>query len=204
MAISQIVENSTESFFDSCRYDLVHNKFFVLQLNNFAKNIGDVRNLEWSNNTMYLDKCLESGKKLIFGSHHDSQIDFLKRHYKSDIMTIGINYGEDMYPLLLKNVAEYHIYLLGNGSIQPNENDEILMETLNHHDLVNYYSTEFNSINLVPHSSFVNCDYNIIVNDFLDKSKMADHFRNIGFPFTEESQKYYDQWFSSNSLASSS
>jgi hypothetical protein len=204
LAISQIRENSPDSFYDSCHYNLVQNKFFVLQLNNFAKHIGDVRNMDWSTNTEYLDKCLASEKQLLFGSHDDSQINFLKQYYKSDILTIGINYDIDMYQLLLTNVAEYHIYLLATGQITLSEHDEILLETMDSQNLVKYFANEFDSINLIPKSSFINCDYNILVNDFFDKSKMTDHFNNIGFPFTEESQQYYDQWANSNFLVSSS
>lgn len=205
LAVAQIVENSFDSFYNSCRYKLVHNKFFVLQLNDFARNIGEQpRNKDWSNSINYLDNCLASNKKLIFGSHHDSQIDLLKAHYKSEILTIGINYNEDLYPALLKNVAEFHIYSLNTGSIKPSELDDMLMDSMKYQDLVDYYSKEFDTIKLIPKSSFVQCDYNILVNDFLDKDKMSNHFNNMGFPFTKESELYYNQWISSNPLSFSS
>ena len=204
LAISQIVENSPESFYDSCRYTLVHGKSSISQPNNSLKNIGEVRDRDWSTGFDYLDKCLESGKKLIFGSHHDSQINLLKQKYGMDVLTVGINYDEDLYQSLLKNVAEYHVYLLRTGSIDASEKDDILIETLVYGDLVKYYMREFDSINLVPRSSFINCDYNIPVADFFDKQKMSNHFDKIGFPFTKESQSYYDQWLASNSLDFSS
>jgi hypothetical protein len=103
---------------------------------------------------------------------------FLKNHFGQCITTVGINYNKDLYPVLLKNVAEHHVWL--NSA----------------RETVDYYIQEFGKINLVPECSINNCDYNILVNDFFDVELLSTHFENLGFPFTPSSQEMYNSWHS--------
>lgn len=199
LAIAQIIENGIEFFYSPCRYLIDDTKFFTCKNGDFANNLGDVRNIDWTHDLSYIDSCLEHGKILIFGHHDNSQINYLKSVYNTNILTIGINYNEDLYQFLLQNLVECHIHRLHTGIIIPNESDKILLATLSKEKLIEHYINLFDSCNFIPRSSFINCDYNIMINDFTNKLKMTNHFNKLGFPFTEKSQQYYDQWLISNS-----
>lgn len=202
LVIAQLIENAVDSFYSPCRYILTDNKFFTANPGEFANNFSNIRNANWLDSLSYINSCLAYEKTLIFGNHNNSQISYLKSIYKSDILTIGINYNEDLYPALLTNFAEYHVHLLNTGSIVPNDADKMVLTTLTEKQLVSHYIQLFDSNGSIPRSSNFDCDYNITLNDFVDKSKMEYHFCNLGFPFTEESLNYYNHWAKFNSLSS--
>jgi hypothetical protein len=45
-------------------------------------------------------------KTFIIGTHDYRQIEFLKQHLGSDVITIGVNYREPMFPFVLKNYSK--------------------------------------------------------------------------------------------------
>ena len=187
MAQTLFLENAVDTSYDACQYIIEKNKFITHKtFGSFAQSVCAAakswRELDWSEILdkleIQLDIASKQNKNIIFGSHRDDQISFLKNHFEQRITTIGINYNQDMYPLLLRNVAEHHVWL--NSTAESAE----------------YYIQEFDKINLVPRSSITNCDYNILVNDFFDAGLMSKHFENLGFPFTSISQEMYDTWHS--------
>jgi hypothetical protein len=185
LAQTLFFKNIANVSYHACEYAIQENKFITHEkFGNLCKSINpnpkDWRLLDWTNVIDKLefqfDIASKQNKNIIFGSHRDDQIAFLKKHFGQHIITIGINYYQDMYPLLLKNVAEHHVWL--NSSTET----------------VDYFTQEFDKINLVPRYSITDCDYNILINDFFDFDLMSTHYKNLGFPFTAVSQEMYDSW----------
>jgi hypothetical protein len=201
---AQLVENAGSQVFNPCRFLLNNQGFYDNSVvGDFAKyhtnDLGkDFRHIDWTVSLDRLENSVNQATKqnqyLIFGSYHTQQIEFLKNHYGSDLMAIGINYRENFYPQLLKHKAKYHIHLLTTHQLAASELDQQLLASLSSEELVDYYSNAFNEQNLLPHSDVDIYDYNIYLDDFFKKDLMTEHFNNIGIPFTAESEPLYDQW----------
>lgn len=202
LVVAQLIKNAGLQCYGPCQYDL-DGKFIRTTLGDFAKSQylitnQEVRYIDWSSNISVLENFSaladNENKFLIFGSHRDDQIDQLKQYYQSDIVTISINYAENMYPFLIKNMAEYHVHLLEHNQIEPLPNDIELLKLNSNNDLVDHYFSEFLNMQLIPISSSNSADHVILVDDLLDKSLMRKHFTAVGLPFTEQSEIFYDQW----------
>ena len=186
LAQTLFLENTVTVSYNACQY-VIENKFIThKKFGAFAQSINpnneNWRELDWATVLDALESQVDIAAKqnriIIFGSYRDDQIAFLKNHFGQCITTVGINYNKDLYPVLLKNVAEHHVWL--NSA----------------RETVDYYIQEFGKINLVPECSINNCDYNILVNDFFDVELLSTHFENLGFPFTPSSQEMYNSWHS--------
>lgn len=210
LALAQLIENAVGSSYETCSYALIDNKFFKLIVGKFAQKQTDnpsvnFRHIDWSipvnlsNLNQSVELATAQNKFLIFGSNSTNQIDFLKKYYTNDIVTIGINYNENMYLTLLDNMVKYHIYLLNNNS-HISQLDRELFNTKSSAELIDYYTNAFNQQNLIPRTSVIDCDYTILVDDFLNKSVMAKHYNNLGVPFTIASEQYYDTWLAGQSI----
>jgi hypothetical protein len=217
--MGQVTKNAPDQMFESCTYTLERNKFLELTqhrwcqarknhvLGKFITSISteyDFRKINWNSDAIeYLEDSLkqakEQGKHVLMGTHLDEQILFLKNHFGEDIVTIGINYKENMYPVLLNHMAEYHVYLLNNELMPLTEKDEILIESLSDRELIRYYANEFDQMNLIPRESISDCDYNIMIDDFLDPVLMENHMKNIGFPFTDNGRVFYEKFLKGHS-----
>ena len=208
LALAQFIENAISKSYGTCQYALKENKFFEqtsgdVANSQFTDPIVGFRTIDWTipdnlNSLLQMGK-LAQDKFLVIGSSLDNQLAFLKTYFNTTILTIGINYNKSSYQLLLKNMAEYHVYLLKNKLIAASELDQELLTTNSIDQLVNYYTTAFDQKNLIPQNSLYLGDYNIDIEDFFNKSKMIDHFNNLNMPFTNDSLKYYDTWLSSQS-----
>ena len=210
LALAQLIENAFGSSYETCSYSLSDNKFFKLTVGNFAQKqtnnpTADFRHIDWSipvnlsNLNQSVELAVAQNKFLIFGNNSNDQIDFLKTYYTNDIVTIGINYNENMYLTLLDNMAKYHIYLLTNNS-NISQLDQELLKTKSSAELIDYYTNAFNQQNLIPRISVIDCDYTILIDDFFNKSVMAKHYINLGVPFTVASEQYYDIWLAGQSM----
>jgi hypothetical protein len=156
------------------------------------------RTIDWSTIISSLDSYVQRAQQqvkfLIFGTSRDDQIDFLKQHYNSTIITIGINYTDTIYQKLLHNLAEHHVYKLKHNQTPVTDHDKEILNSLNISDAILHYVNSFDQLALIPTSSNIDCDYNISIEDFFDKSKMSKHYNNLSIPFTNTSQEFYDSW----------
>jgi len=151
------------------------------------------RKVEWHQHIKIfeglVDQATQVDQNLVFGNYSDEQIEIIAGHFKNCI-TIGINYNESLYPYLISNMAQYHVYALKQGYILPNKVD---LEILSGSDPVDYYKTAFDQLNLIPKSSISKFDYNIDIQDFFKPNIMTDHFNNLGdLPITSDS--LYHKW----------
>jgi len=198
-----LLENLKDFSFNACEYTL-QNKFIVLEkLGNFAQSVipDPKNNLRFANWKDYLDLLNQQvsiaqaqNKKIIFGSHHDDQIDFLKNHYKDEITTIGINYTDNLYFKLLQNVAEFHLFQLKNQQIAINNYDRHLLNTKSDLELVEYYSIEFDKLNLIPITYQSQFDYNISIDDFYNFDSIKKHFGNLNISTVDNSYYLWKKW----------
>jgi hypothetical protein len=209
LALAQFIENSIGKSYGACRYTLKENKFFEQIAGAVAKSqtkdpITGFRTINWNDptnlNTLIQMVDLAQDKFLIIGSSLNEQITFLKTQFKPNIVTISVNYKESYYQQLLKNMAEYHVYLLKNNPITASTVDQELLLAHSTNQLINYYMLAFDQNNLIPKSNQYFGDYNIDIEDFFNKSKMTDHFSNLNMPFTIDSVNYYDTWLLGQSM----
>lgn len=202
--LSIVYHNSKNSAFEPCYYNITGGKFFTVDIGKFAEESQNLtqtsfRNINWMQHidklSDFIARAQDLNQVLIFGSHSDDQIDFLKEYFGNDAYTIGIDYDQDMYPTLLTDAVEYHLYLLDNGYIESNDRDKELAQ-LTFTDRVDAYKSSFDQMNLFPHSVSSPRDYNVNVSDYTDQTAMFKHLTNIFGTINETTVDYYQQWLS--------
>ena len=206
LAVAFSILNANErdkSYQSNCTYKILDNTFFDVEygplfriMNNIELDI-NFRKINWEYHIQKLEPFLNSATQskqiLIFGSSMSEQLDFFKNQFGPKVCTIGINYDENLYDLLLNYMAKYHYYLLDSGCLEKLEVDTEILQ-LPYARIIDYYSEAFDQLNLIPKSSFYNGDYNINIIDFFSKEKMIKHFNNINLPFTDNTLLLYNHW----------
>lgn len=212
LPLALAIENNPSQVYKTCRFPLVSNQYVGLEIGELINNSCEdpnknFRYIDWSTNIDYLNQAMDHAdvldQEVIFGTHRDDQLTFLKNYYTDRITTVGVNYDVDTYPTLLASIAQYHVYMLENNIITPNESDQELLSNSSKSILIDHYIKEFDAMNLVPRTSQVDCDININISDFFNKSTMIQHYTNIGITLTPEFDRYYDTWYNNQILHTS-
>ena len=200
LAVSLFVTSTAGHVVDCCDYFL-SDKFigstpgkFYDKCKSYSNN--GFRNIDWKNLTNLLKSetaSFTTDQFLVFGNHQTDQIKLLKQVFDDEIYTIGITYSKEQYPSLIKNMVEYHVHLLTNKLIVANDID-LIMLTKSSAEQIDYYSAEFDKMQLIEPSSTSQCDYNISIEDFYHKDRMLAHYNNLGWPLTTEAEQFYDNW----------
>ena len=192
----------------NCFFSLHSSNFFINKLGSLtvACALGNdadstFRHIEWNTNIQALN-ILDQGIKNamdnnyihIMGSHSNQQIQFLKKHFGDLVITVGVNYNSNTKDQLIYDVARFHVYLLQNNQINISTVDQELLATLSIDQLVKEYYNRFSNMSYIPESSFVECDYNIWVDDFADQEKMQQLMHDLDLPFTTQSTDIYKHW----------
>lgn len=198
LLIALICNNEYHHAYKACQYEL-NGKFLTVCPGEFAKSfLGNLRHIDWQQQILTLQQHFESAKKLnqtvIFGNHKSDQIKFLKNKF-SKILTVGVCYDQDLYSLLIKNLAEYHVHCLRQGLVTANHVDKKNLTNLSYSEMVDYYIMAFDQMQLIPVSSNDQFDYNISVNDFFDLSKIQKHLENIGITVSSTTKTFYNTWY---------
>jgi hypothetical protein len=203
--LSMVYHNNKNLAFEPCYYNITNGKFFTVSIGSFAEKCQNLtqtsfRNINWTEHVdklyPFIEQAEQLNRSLVFGCHSDEQIDFLKEHFGDDVYTVGIDYDQAMYPTLLNDAVEYHLYLLDSNQIESNEHDRELSQ-LAFRERVDAYKNSFEQINLFPHKSFAERDYNINISDFTDQALMLEHLTNIFGPISDNTTvDYYQQWLS--------
>jgi hypothetical protein len=201
--IGTLIKNAGTKVYNPCQYNLVNTQFIEVTIGDLANSLSlnpksEFRNVQWNNSIDLLDQHLSNassaGQILIFGSNHNQQLELLKSHYKDQCFTIGLTYNESVYQLLLKNMSQYHVYMLTHNKLTPTQLDLECLDQLSQSQLEDYYIRAFDQLSLIPHSSSTDCDYNLPVTDLFSLEKLKTHYNNIGMPFTDESLRFYQSW----------
>jgi len=189
------------SNFRPCTYTLTDKKFFIQVEDNMAKHFtsdtqNDFRNINWSTRLLELEEIVNKidDQILIFGNHNVENLLAIKNHFGDVALTISTNYDENLYPYLLNNSAEFHVWALQTGYITPNEHDQKNLKLLTNLELVNHYTTAFDSMNLFPRYSQETLDYDINISDCFDENTFFTHLSNIGIVLTDPAKEYYRTW----------
>lgn len=201
--------NSDKRVLGPCQFNIKENGILDVQIGKTVDALSsspeyEFRNIEWHNkikikkmNVLCRD-AEKQNKFLMLGSHHETQISYLKKYYREKCFTIGLFYNENLYDILLENMARYHIFLLKYKKIQINEHDAQNLKILNYKDLIAHYMHTFDQQKLISkcfNLKYKNYDYIINISDFFDKDKLLSHYNNIGFQDSAKSKEYYDHWY---------
>ena len=203
-----ITKTLADTVYLPCQFTL-DQKFINITEGEFTLNFPrtQIRHTVWNSSTpteylTYLDNsvlsAVEQNKVVTLGCHDDSSIAYLSSRYL-DIITTGIYYTDNDYLTLLHHNAEYHVHMLQNNIIVPNDNDIKLLNSLDTARLVDHYTIEFDKQNLIPQSTDPVCMFNISYTDLFDRKKVQNFFDAIGLPLTKDSQDFYDSWLSAYS-----
>lgn len=199
LALALILTSEQFKLYYPCEYQITDGKFFNVIPGKFVKDAVasnpnvTFRNINWQQNVSYLDSCL-SKRSVAFGTHRDDQILWLKENYGENAITIGVSYTEFEYPMMLKNLSEYHIHLLQTGHLDMNYKDREQISQLSNIQLIEYYMELFDSMNLIPRTSQPVCDINIPVIDFTNLKIMQAHYNKMSVAFNNSTLTLYQSW----------
>ena len=196
-----IVNYTPEKFYKNCTY-YNDGKFLFSDAGDAVKEIAlvtdntPIRRTDWSPHiellTEYIEQATKHNQYMLFANHNLEQITLLKQHFGSAMKVVCINYDQNLYPYLLKNMAQYHVYLLTHNKIHTTETDSLVLKNLS--TAVEYYSEAFDQMNMIPKSSISTGDYNIYIDDFFNHKLMTEHFDNLGFPVDNARPGLYHSW----------
>lgn len=206
--------HSQPNILGSCQYAFNDQGFFELEIGSTVRMLSPTcpetsfRRLCWNDRNLLdqldslLDICEQQQKILCFGSHQTADIQYLKSRLGERCITVGITYQENLYSLLLDNMARYHIFMLEQRMIEPNQWDQEHMHALERPALIQHYVTEFDRQNLIEHESQLNLDYNFIMDDYFDPDRLVEHYMALGFDREDRFREYHSEWLSASRLDS--
>jgi hypothetical protein len=199
--------NANTSVYDPCTFNINDQGLIELIPGNFVKHFTNnqpknFRHLDWHPLLPKLVLSIEQAKKknqiITIGTYQPDQLSCLKNTFQSDLISIGVDYDESSYPILLKNLSTQHLFSLRNNLIVGSDHDQELLKSKSTTELIDYYISAFDQLNLIPTSDSNDCDYHINLHDLFDKSAMTSHFINLKYPFTKNSELFYDRWLRAN------
>lgn len=188
--------------YDSCKCSIDDVGQIVIDIGKFAHSHSDdpankFRTIDWSTSIDNLETSIadavSQGKVLLFGTYRQDQIDYLKNHFGDTIVTVGVEYNEDMYPTVLTEFAKKHIALLKTGHITMTEYDSIVMDK-SPDDILSYYYHAFDQQQLVSRTELADCDLMIPLDDFYNIDAMQQHIEQLGILFNTAAVDFYNQW----------
>lgn len=155
------------------------------------------RTIDWSEQIADLETsvtdAVSQGKVLVFGTYRQDQIDYLKDYFGDTIVTVGVEYNENMYPMILTEFAKKHIRLLELGQVASTEYDSNIMDS-SFDDRLSHYYRAFDQQQLVPRTALDLCDLVIPLNDFYSIEAMQQHIKKLGILFNTATIDLYNQW----------
>lgn len=188
--------------YDSCKCSIDVDGQIIIDIGKFAHSHSDdpankFRTIDWStlidNLETSVANAVSQGKVLLFGTYRQDQIDYLKDQFGDTIVTIGIEYNENMYPTVLTEFSKKHIALLKTGHITMTEYDSNIMN-LSFDDRLSYYYQAFDQQQLVSRTALDLCDLVIPLNDFYSIDAMQQHIKKLGILFNTATIDLYNQW----------
>jgi hypothetical protein len=191
-----------ERVYDSCSCSIDSNGDIIIDIGKFAHAhssdpTSKFRTIDWSEQIANLENSIANavlqGKVLVFGTYRQDQIDYLKDHFGDAIVTVGVEYNENMYPLVLTEFAKKHIRLFELGQVAVTEYDSNIMDSAFDDRLSHYYHA-FDQQQLVPRTALDKCDLVIPLNDFYSIDAMQQHIKKLGILFNTATIDLYNQW----------
>ena len=190
--------------YDSCSCSIDSDGGIIIDIGKFAHThssdpANKFRTINWAEQITDLEisvaSAISQGKVLVFGTYRQDQIDYLKDHFGDTIVTVGVEYNENMYTLVLTEFAKKHIRLLGLGQVPITEYDSNIMSG-SFDDRLSYYYRAFDQQQLVPRIELDKCDLIIPLDDFYSINAMQQHIKKLGILFNTATIDLYSQWLS--------
>ena len=191
-----------DQVYDSCSCSIDSDGDIVIDIGKFAHThssdpANKFRTIDWSEQIADLEisvaDAVSQGKVLVFGTYRQDQVTYLKDHFGDTIVTVGIEYNENMYPLVLTEFAKKHIRSLGLGQVAITEYDSNIMD-LPFDDRLSHYYQAFDQQQLVPRTVLDKCDLVIPLDDFYSFDAMQQHIKKLGILFNTTTIDLYNQW----------
>ena len=188
--------------YDSCSCSIDSNGEIIIDIGKFAYThsvdpANKFRTINWAEQITDLETSVASaisqGKVLVFGTYRQDQIDYLKDRFGDTIVTVGVKYNENMYPLILTEFAKKHIRLLGLGQVPVTEYDNNIMSG-SFDDRLSHYYQAFDQQQLIPRTELDKCDLVIPLDDFYSIDAMQQHIKKLGILFNTKTIDLYNQW----------
>jgi hypothetical protein len=189
--------------YDSCCCSIDNTGNIVIDIGKFAlaqtnDPVNNFRTINWEDGLANLeasvDGAISQNKVIVFGTYKQDQIDFLKNHFKESIITIGVEYSENIYPKLLTMFAKKHIEHMVIGQLPMTEYDSDILAANSFDDAVAHYSKAFDQQELVPRTELDRCDLIIPLDDFYNITAIQQHIERLGILFNAPTVDFYNQW----------
>lgn len=206
IAGAQIIKNAPDRFYNICDYTL-DNKFLKIRtlgeivtdfLPRIEGNYRNFRNVDWNTNKDYLDNIIKTafsqGKNVMFGTNSLEQYNFIANSYSDSCRTLVITYNNESYFDLLEHIVDHHIHLLKTSNIEITSIDRYNLDNLALPDLKQYYLESFKEQEIIPSSFSLEADYTLDYKDLINMQKFGVWLDKVGFPFTSDSIKFYQDW----------
>jgi len=212
IAGAQIIKNAPDQFYNICDY-ILEDKFLKIRalgeiVTNFLPriegNYRNFRNVDWQSSQDYLDSIINTafkqGKHLMFGTNSLEQYNFIVAKYQDRCCTLAVTYTQGSYPALLEHLVDHHIHLLKTSGIEITPQDKFNLENLTLEELKQYYLKSFDEQELLPACFNLDSDYTIDYLDLINPQKFNNWLETLGFPFTNTSIKFYEDWLRLNGI----
>jgi hypothetical protein len=198
-----IIKNSPGRWLDICDYQLADKFLEISAAGIMVREQGradttEFRNIGWSTRISdledYLDQAQSRGQQLLFGTHDLGEFEKIKNHFRDQLTTMTINYSVQDYPLLLTNVAEYHVYRLRHNQLPCTEVDRELLARFSDRDLIQEYVRRFHHDELIPQSHSVTADWSIDIPELFQEQSLDLRLQELDLGFNESGREFYRQW----------
>lgn len=212
IAGAQIIKNAPDQFYNICDY-ILDDKFLKIRalgeiVTNFLPriqgNYRNFRNVDWQSSQDYLDSIIDTAfrqsKHLMFGTNSLEQYNFIVAKYQDRCRTLAVTYTQESYSALLEHLVDHHLHLLKTSGIEITPQDKFNLENLTIEELKQYYLKSFDDQELLPASFNVDADYTIDYLDLINQQKFSRWLETLGFPFTNTSIKFYEEWSQLNGI----
>lgn len=192
-----------DQVYESCKCSVDDQGNIQIDIGKFAlaqstDPINKFRTIDWNKSltklTTSVDLARAQNKVVVFGTYRQDQIDFLKQHFGNSIVTIGVEYHENMYAGLLTMFAKKHVELLITGQVAMTEVDSAVLNNNSNEDVIAYYSNAFDNQNLIPRAELDSCDLVIPLDDYYNIVNMQQHIQRLGILLSAPAVKFYNQW----------
>jgi len=159
-----------------------HEKY-VLDLTN--NNPMTFRDIDWSNKLDKIEQVLDNAgdRKVWIGNFDSTQADIIKKHFDTDVTTIGLTYNLDSRDTILENVLTYY----GISEITDKETYCVQMQT-------RYYTDKEKWNKLVPKEFFPFTDISININSFFHPENYIQQLESLDGKRNEKQLEYYFTW----------
>jgi hypothetical protein len=194
-----------DQLYQSCKCSVTADGDIHIDIGAFAQTQTDnpdkkFRYIDWTTSIIDLKRQITDAqlheKIIIFGTYRQDQIDYLKKQFGNTIITIGSEYRENSYPILLTMLAKKHLALMAAGQVPITEYDRKILNTESNDQIIQHYARAFDSQQLLARANTDNCELVIPIDDFYDTSLMIQHLSRLNVGNLTLAKNFHECWLS--------